>query len=189
MSSEFFDFGHADLFDAESVGEPGHRRFRIFVRSSRGAASLWLERNQLETLGELLQKLLAKSSDAPALTLRPEAQATPTPPPGAPGDFPEDPEVEFIVGPMQLGYDEDDDEMLLRVTPIEVVESDGELFAREADEPLFAVLFDRIQAEQLCTSINSLMLMGRPRCPFCGLPMDPGHICAKQNGYHPVDLN
>lgn len=187
MGDEFYDFGRADIFDAESIGEPGARRFRIFVRSPRGSASLWLERDQLETLGSLIEKVLAKTTGV--MTLRAEAQAEPTPPPGAPGDFPPEPDVEFLVGPMQLGYDDDDEELLLRATPIEVVESDGELFAREGAEPLFAVLFTRQQAQQLCSSINSLMLMGRPRCPFCGRPMGPSHICAKQNGYHPVGLN
>lgn len=190
MGEQFYDFGRADLFDAESIGEPGARRFRIFVRSPRGSASLWLERDQLETLGALIQKVLAaKDETNTLLVLRAEATASPEPPPGAPADFPHDPDVEFLVGPMQLGYDDDDDELLLRATPIEVVEREGELFAREGDEPMFAVLFTRQQAQRLCNSINSLMLMGRPRCPFCNRPMGPGHICAKQNGYHPVALN
>lgn len=187
MGEEYYDFGRADVFDAESIGEPGARRFRIFVRSRRGSASLWLERDQLETLGSLIEKVLAQTTGV--MTLRAEAQAEPTPPPGAPSDFPREPDVEFIVGPMQLGYDDDDEELLLRATPIEVVESEGELFAREGEEPLFSVLFTRQQAQQLCSSINSLMLLGRPRCPFCSRPMGPGHICAKQNGYHPVGLN
>ena len=26
---------------------------------------------------------------------------------------------------------------------------------------------------------------GRPPCPLCGLPLDPGgHVCPRQNGYH-----
>ncbi len=187
MGDEFYDFGHAEVFDAESIGEPGARRFRIFVRSRQGAASLWLERDQLETLGALIEKVLAQSTGV--MTLRAEAQATPTPPPGPPDDFPREPDVEFLVGPMQLGYDDDAEELLLRATPIELEERDGELFASEGDEPRFAVLFTRQQAQHLCASINSLMLMGRPRCPFCNRPMGPGHVCAKQNGYHPVGLN
>jgi uncharacterized repeat protein (TIGR03847 family) len=187
MSDEFTDFGRADIFDAEAIGEPGARRFRIFARSRRGAASLWLERDQLETLGALIEKVLSQSTGV--MTLRAEAQAEPTPPPGAPADFPEEPDVEFLVGPMQLGYDDDNEELLLRATPIELVERDGELFARDGDEPLFSVFFTRTQAQQLCASINSLMLMGRPRCPFCNRPMGQDHICAKKNGYHPVGLN
>ena len=187
MGDDYYDFGRAEVFDAESIGEPGARRFRIFVRSGRGSASLWLERDQLESLATHIEKVLAKTTGV--MTLRAEAQAEPTPPPGAPADFPTNPDVEFIVGPMQLGYDDDDEEMLLRATPIEVVERDGELFAREGEEPLFSVLFTRQQGQQLCSSINSLMLMGRPRCPFCNRPMIEGHICEKQNGYHPVALN
>jgi uncharacterized repeat protein (TIGR03847 family) len=194
MGDEFYDFGHASLLDAEAIGEPGARRFRIFARSPRGSASLWVERDQLDRLGALIEKILAKGDEQPnknalGLTLRPEAQAKLIPPPGAPADFPHDPEVEFLVGPMQLGASDDGHELLLRATPIEVIESEGELFAREGDTPRFAVIFNRRQARILCASINTLLLMGRPRCPFCNSQMGPGHICPKQNGYHPVGLN
>lgn len=187
MSEGSNNFGRAEIFDAESIGEPGARRFRIFVRSLRGSASLWLERDQLETLGSLIEKVLAQKSGV--MTLRAEAQADPTPPPGAPADFPHEPDVEFLVGPMQLGYDDDDEELLLRATPIELIQDDGELVAREDTDALFSVFFTRQQGQQLCSSINSLMLLGRPRCPFCNRPMGQDHICPKQNGYHPVGLN
>jgi uncharacterized repeat protein (TIGR03847 family) len=186
MSPPHYDFGHAEIFDAEAIGQPGARRFRIFVRSPRGAASLWMERDQLETLMAAIEKVLAQASGV--MTLRAEAQADPTPPPGAPDDFPSSPDVEFQVGPMQLGYDEDDEELLLRATPLELVEEDGELFAQESDEA-FTVLFSRTQAQQLCSSVNSLALLGRPRCPFCGRPMDRSHFCEKVNGFHPPNLN
>ena len=194
MGDEFYDFGQASLLDAEAIGEPGARRFRIFARSTRGAASLWVERDQLDRLGALIEKILAKGAEPPnknalGLTMRPEATARLVPPPGAPADFPNDPDVEFLVGPMQLGASEDGKELLLRATPIEVVENDGELFAREGESPRFAIVFTRRQARGLCASINSLLLMGRPRCPLCGGPTEPGHVCAKQNGYHPAALN
>ncbi len=50
MSGALHDFGRAELVDAEAIGEPGHRRFRLFARSSYGTASLWLERQQMEAL-------------------------------------------------------------------------------------------------------------------------------------------
>lgn len=194
MGDEFYDFGHASLLDAEAIGEPGARRFRIFARSTRGSASLWVERDQLDRLGALIEKILAKGDEqvnknALGLTMRPEAVARLIPPPGAPADFPNSPNVEFLVGPMQLGASDDGKEMLLRATQIEVIENDGELFAREGESPRFAIVFTRRQARSLCASINSLLLMGRPRCQFCGSPMEPSHVCAKQNGYHPVALN
>lgn len=181
------DFGHADILDAEAIGQPGARRFRIFVRSSRGDASLWMERDQLENLMEALEKVLAQTTGV--MTLRAEAAANPTPPPGAPDDFPSSPDVEFQAGPMRLAYDEDDEELQLRVMPLELIEEDGELVAREDEENAFSVIFSRSQAQHLCSSVNSLTLLGRPRCPFCGPPMQARHFCEKQNGFHPANLN
>src|SRR5262244_282316 len=48
MSNEPHDFGRAELLDAEAIGQPGSRRFRLFARSGRGSAVLWMEREQLE---------------------------------------------------------------------------------------------------------------------------------------------
>ena len=56
------DFGRAELFDAEAIGQPGNRRFRIFARSPYGSATLWMEREQLEALSLAVDKLLAQVS-------------------------------------------------------------------------------------------------------------------------------
>lgn len=181
------DFGRAEVLDAEAIGQPGARRFRLIVRSRRGDASLWMERDQLENLMEALEKVLAQTSGV--MTLRIEAAANPTPAPGAPADFPATPDVEFQAGPMRLAYDEDDEELQLRVMPLELVEEDGELVAREDDENAFSVIFTRSQAQRLCSSVNTLTLLGRPRCPFCGRPMQARHFCEKVNGFHPANLN
>jgi uncharacterized repeat protein (TIGR03847 family) len=188
MASERNDFGEAELLDVEAIGQPGARRFRLFALGRQGrGASLWMEREQLEALAVAIDRVLAQVSGR--MVLRPEAQAVSAPAPHAPSDFPKHPDVEFQVGQMQIGYDEDDDRIVLRASPLEVTERDGELEVNEDAEPAFAVALSQPHATRLSIHISAVLSGGRPRCPLCGRPMNGGHICEKQNGYHPVGLN
>lgn len=187
MSNELHDFGHADLLDAEAIGQPGQRRFRLFARSPRGTASLWLEREQMEALSLAIDQLLAQISGG--TVLRREAQAKVPQPPGAPSDFPEEPDVDFRVAQLTIGYEEDTDLVVLLAAPLLLVEEQGEIVAQDDVEPEFAARISRQQATRLSGHITGVLAGGRPRCPFCGLPMEPEHVCVKQNGYHPVELN
>jgi len=187
MSDELHDFGRAEVFDAEAIGRPGNRRFRLFAISPRGAASLWLERDQIDRLNIFLEQLLAQITGV--MTLRLEAQARAPRAPSAPDDFPDSPDVEFQVGRLEIEYREADERFYFRATPIEVVERDGELYAVEGATPLFAVNISRTQASFLSAHINATLAGGRPRCPFCNQPMQSDHLCVKVNGYHPASLN
>ena len=53
------DFGMVDAVDAEAIGDPGQRTFRIRVRSGANYAALWLEKEQLSALGRGISQLLA----------------------------------------------------------------------------------------------------------------------------------
>jgi uncharacterized repeat protein (TIGR03847 family) len=187
MSEDQIDFGRAQVLGAEAIGEPGHRRFRMYVRSQRGSASLWVEREQLDTLGQAMEQLEARLTSGMRLQI--EAVARGPKPPGAPADFPEEPDVEFAVGNLQIGYDERHDRIILRAGPLILLERDGEYFATEEAELPFSFYFSRAQAEQLSMNIRGIIAAGRPRCPFCNRPMEPNHMCEKQNGFHPAALN
>ena len=54
------DFGHVDAADADAVGAPGERRFRLLARSSGRHATLWMEKEQLTALGRGFSQLLAE---------------------------------------------------------------------------------------------------------------------------------
>jgi uncharacterized repeat protein (TIGR03847 family) len=187
MSDRQHDLGRVELLDAEAIGQPGGRRFRLFARSPRGTASLWLEREQLEALSLAIDQMLAQISGGEILRM--EAMASVPAPQGAPEDFPDDPGIEFHIGQMQIGYDEDRDLILMRAAPMELIEQDGELVVREDVEPQFSADISRAQASRLSQHIFAVLAGGRPRCPFCGQPMEERHVCAKQNGYHPASLN
>jgi uncharacterized repeat protein (TIGR03847 family) len=187
MSDDLHDFGTVETIGAEAIGQPGNRRFRLYAQGRREAASLWLEKQQLEELSLALDQLLAQATGGEAL--RTEAVAQRLEPEAAPEDFPVHAEVEFQVAGMQIGYDESHDVLLLRASPLEILERDGEVFARADAEPRFSALFSRGQGLRLSRQLFAIISSGRPRCLFCGQPMEEPHICEKQNGYHPAHLN
>jgi uncharacterized repeat protein (TIGR03847 family) len=187
MSGVMRDFGRAEMLGAEAVGEPGARRFRLFARGRRGeTASLWMEKEQLDALAIAMERLLAHASGR--MALRREASADPTPPPSAPADFPEQAAVEFVVGQLQIGYDPDEELIFLRAASVESLLG-NDLGSSDEFEPEFSIAASRGQIANVSADIAGVLGAGRPRCPLCGRPMQEGHICDKQNGYHPVGLN
>ena len=47
------DFGLVDAVDADAVGPPGQRHFRLRARTGDQYASLWLEKEQLNEIGRI----------------------------------------------------------------------------------------------------------------------------------------
>jgi uncharacterized repeat protein (TIGR03847 family) len=186
MSREAYDFGRADLLDAEAIGKPGRRRFRLFVRARGRTAGLWLEREQLQALADAIDQLLAQLAGGDVLrNLFPAPNIEVS---GAPPDFPDHPDIEFQIGELSLGYDERENLLVILAAPLEVLE-EGETRARGSSEPGFAARFSRDQATTLSQHIQSILASGRPRCPLCGAPLGPEpHACPKQNGHHPIEL-
>src|SRR5690349_16564795 len=97
------EFGPVLRIEADAVGPPGRRAFRLLATRADASAWLWVEREQLQALAMLIEQLL---TGLPALDLR----ATQSRPPESSGrqesapSLP--PEVEFKVGQLALGYDE-----------------------------------------------------------------------------------
>jgi uncharacterized repeat protein (TIGR03847 family) len=174
-----------ELLDAEAIGKPGARRFRLFARGRGRSAVLWVEREQLAALGDALDQLLAQISGEEVL--RPLAQAVSEQVPGAPADFPAQPDVEFQVGQLSLGFDERDTLLILLAAPLgEAEEEQGE--RGQIRTPGFAARFTKEQATALGRHIQGVLSSGRPRCPLCGAPLgDEPHACPKQNGHHPIE--
>ncbi|MBF6591454.1 MAG: DUF3090 family protein [Ktedonobacterales bacterium] len=189
MSDDLLDLGRAELLGAEAIGAPGSRRFRVFARSRRGTASLWMEREQMEALATAIDQLLAENANA--LVLRPVVQVNVPAPPSAPADFPAEADADFRVGQLQVGYDEEHGVVLLRAEPPRLIEPGADLEALEQMEfrPHLSLYLSHTQAERHSAHITGALAGGRPRCPLCGMPMQPAHVCEKQNGFHPIGLN
>jgi uncharacterized repeat protein (TIGR03847 family) len=170
--AEHTEFGPVARLEADAVGPPGRRSFRLLVGREGSSAWLWVEREQLQALAMLIEQLL---TGLPALDLRASAsqrQARPAKRERGPTIAPD---VEFKVGQLALGYDQSQKLYLLLVHELE---SDPEGPAR------FSCQATRQQLRSLGESIAPLLVAGRPRCAMCEAPLgDDKHVCPRANGH------
>lgn len=169
MSETPYNFGRVSDVDANAVGVPGRRTFRLVVKGEEGLASLWLEKEELQALGVAIDQMLAR------LSRKPEWKVYGTAPqPYEPGqDEDATPLVEFKVGQLSIGYDTD---KRLFVLLAHDAEDDPE------GPATFTCLASGGQLRELSRRISSVVAAGRPRCFLCGDPIEPeGHACIRWN--------
>ena len=165
------------------MGPPGQRVFYLQARESGVLLTLKVEKEQVGALAEYVAGLLAK---LPAGTTRtaPVARDLALLEPFAPV---------WPVRSLAVGYDQARDRVV--VVAEELRENDeGESEEEpspesESDQPAGAerasarVALSRAQAAAFVERARALVKAGRPPCPICSRPMNPGgHICARQNG-------
>jgi len=169
------DLNPVQHITADAIGQPGQRVFYLqgWRESDPQPTTVIIEKIQLQTLASGLEQMLVTIAEQkPELTM-----------PSA--DYGEDkmhitPPVDplFRVGEIGLGYDSDNDLLLLLVREI----------VMEGADPLEASLVrfwtTRQQAKNLAAWSEQIVQRGRPLCPQCGQPMEPeGHFCPKKNGH------
>lgn len=170
MNEPEHDFGKARSVDAEAVGRPGQRRFRLLVRSNALAASVWMEKQQLASIGTWLHETCERLDRE-----HPVSGADVEPSPFG-GIF----DVEFRASQIGLGYAESEDLFAIHAFDIE---------AQQGERPNFRTFLTRGQARVLARKIESVVAAGRPICPLCSQPMEPeGHVCPRSNGHHPATV-
>src|SRR5262245_6923524 len=153
MAEETVDFGLADRLEANSVGKPGQRTFRLIINAQGEVAVLWLEKEQLNALGEAIEQVLAQIG----------ARGVPA------SDLPESPgvasraAVEFQIGQLALGFDQDRKRFLF-IAHRREADPDGPESFRCQSTPE--------QARRLSHEIIAVVNAGRPRCRICNQPMD-----------------
>jgi uncharacterized repeat protein (TIGR03847 family) len=149
----------AESFVAGAIGEPGNRTFLLqFVVAG---TPIWyvLEKAQVAVLATETVSLLAAAgqADAGATVETPELE--------------EPTHIAFRVAEIGLVYDQDMGLVSLLLTP-----TDEDL------EPA-AYLLSPGQLDAGARAGGRAVAGGRPRCPRCGLAMDPdGHNCPVTNG-------
>ncbi len=167
------EFGSALSVDAEAVGQPGQRRFRLLVLSSYGSACVWMEKEQLTGIGVWLKDVVDRL-DADRSAGDPDVEPLP---------FPDQFDVNLRAGQLALGYVEDRD-----VFAIQVFDMEADAGATEP-KPQLRCFLSRGQSRFLARKIGDVVAAGRKPCPMCGEPMDPeGHNCPRANGHRSVRL-
>ncbi len=182
MADAQYDFAAVDAIDAESIGTPGKRTFRVRILRGGDAAALWVEKQQLAALGEAIPRLLDQL-DTPD---RHAGKDT-----GTISYFPDEPAVEFKVGRLALGYTAEDDRLVLIAYALDLEAEEGEEGEDEPEEeddesmpPTFMCRFTREQARFLSNACADAVAGGRPLCLICHRPVDPeGHFCPRANGH------
>lgn len=160
------DLPAVDRITVGTFGPPGQRTFLLQARQGPEMVTLKVEKTQVAALAQYLGKIL---------------EGLPRP-----GHLPESLELEephdpaWTVGSLGLSYDEDGDRILL-VAEEAVAEDDLGATAR------FGATREQVAA--LAIRGTQLVEAGRPPCPLCGYPLDPGgHVCPRTNGFRPPTL-
>jgi len=170
LEQRISDFGEVHRLEADAIGPPGRRAFRIIAESERGRVWLRVERQQLEALAMLIEQLI---SGVYALDLRAMRGINPAEPQTVDTEPP--PTMELHVGQMALGFDEDQNTYLLLVHDVES-DTDG--------PPTFSCVATRQQLRTLAATIGPLVSGGRPTCTMCDAPLgSEPHVCARSNGH------
>lgn len=174
-------FGPTKRLQAQAVGRPGERYFRLLIESQEAqSALLWLEKEQLQALGLAAEQLVTQSKGP----LRP-SRSVELPPPET---FPASPTLELKVGRLAIGQDESELESGPRYVLLAYdVESTSADEAEPSGPANFACRVTREQLQVLSQNIAEVVSAGRPRCPLCGTTvqrLDQPHGCVRANGYH-----
>ncbi len=165
------DFGTLEHIEAEAIGQPGQRRFRLrAVNMQRSLAVLWLEKEQLNALGDALESVL-KDEGYHHQALTPDDMASPP-------VIPLTAEFEAVVAQLSMGLNQAE----RRIVLIAADSADPD----EHDALNLRFEFGYRMGFELREQIRQVVAAGRPLCPLCTAPMDPsGHVCVRSNGHNP----
>jgi uncharacterized repeat protein (TIGR03847 family) len=177
------ELDRVDRITAGAVGEPGERTFYLQARTGTELVTLIIEKQQVELLSASILDILSRVGKET-------------------GEGPSDEELEleeplepvWRVGRLSIGYEEENDRMVLELEELvpedEEEEDEGESEEQQAEVPdlpepdRIRMWATREQMLALSRHGAAVALAGRPRCEFCGNPIDPeGHTCPAMNGH------
>jgi uncharacterized repeat protein (TIGR03847 family) len=188
------DLERVDRITAGAVGEPGERTFFLQAREGDRSITILVEKEQVELLGTSILEILATVG-------RETGEGPPSEELGL------EPPLEPLwrAGRLSIGYAEERDLMLLEIEELVEPEDEDEQEyepdeapdeetdgapAIETDGPepdrvrLWAT---REQMLALARHGAAVAERGRPRCRYCGNPIDPqGHMCPAMNGHREI---
>ena len=171
-----YDFNPVAHITAGAVGEPGHRTFYVQATQGKQIVSVVCEKQQVAALAEGIQRFLEeiatkypeRKTEEVIYSERTMALIEPIAP-------------AFRAGQMGLGYDDENDLLVLVIQEI-VAEGDD---AENVEVARFWA--SREQMLAMSRYATRIVVAGRPICGNCGQPIDPeGHFCPRRNGHPPI---
>jgi uncharacterized repeat protein (TIGR03847 family) len=169
------DLDPVDRITAGAVGEPGQRTFFLQARTGDRVVTIGVEKEQVELLSSSILDILAsvdkETGEGPSeedLELEPPLEPL------------------WRAGRLSIGYVEERDLMLLELEELVPETEDEAVEVPDAPEPARMRMWaTREQMLALSRHGAAVAARGRPRCQFCGNPMDPEgrHMCPAMNGH------
>jgi uncharacterized repeat protein (TIGR03847 family) len=172
--SNLADYNPVSRITIDAVGPPGQRVFLLQASQGSSTVTLKLEKEQARALAASVVELLEDLDEK-----YPRARSKLEQPLSADLMLQEPMDPMFIVGQIGLGYERNQDLVVLVIQEIEI----------EGKENLDTARFwaTRSQMEALSEHVLEVVERGRPICPLCDSPMDPeGHFCPRSNGHDKV---
>lgn len=164
MSPEFLGLSRVDFVTIGTVGPPGHRTFYLQAGQGDLVISLIIEKEHAAALSIGVQQMLTELGGVPKNALIPTELELRQPL-----------RPLFRVGSLGLGYDAKEDALVL-IARAQVAEGQ--------EAPEVHLWCSRAQMYALAEHAAEVVAAGRPRCPLCEEPLDPGerHVCPRGNG-------
>jgi len=158
---------------ADAIGQPGKRVFYLQGWQGERTVTLIIEKLQIQSLAIGLEQFLAeiheKFPNLPEAVSEYQEEQMRIHPPVDPL---------FRVGEIGLGYDAENDLLVLVVREIVAEGADPE------ESGVVRFWCTRSQLRAMAHWGMEVASRGRPLCPQCSEPMDPeGHFCPKKNGH------
>jgi uncharacterized repeat protein (TIGR03847 family) len=164
VSSEFLGLSNVEFITVGTIGPPGQRTFYLQAAQGDLVISLVIEKEHAAALSMGVRQLLEQLGDMPKEILVPTDL-----------ELREPVRPLFRVGSLGLGYDQEGDTLVL-VARAQVEEG--------KKAPEVRLWCSRAQMYALAEHAAKVVAAGRPRCPLCKEPLEPGerHVCARGNG-------
>ena len=169
------DLGHVERITADAIGEPGMRTFYLQARAGEQLLTVIVEKEQVELLARSVLELLADDPRETVVVEIDDDEQT--------LEEPVDPR--FRAGRLSIGFDDTEDRFLLEIEEfVPELEDDDPRSLLVGEPDTVSLWASREQMLALARHGEAVVGRGRPRCQFCGNPMDPeGHVCPATNGH------
>lgn len=180
-----FQYNPPDRFVAGTVGQPGERTFFLQAAGGGRITSVVVEKGQVSVLAQRVEELLEEVRNRFGELAEADVE---------PDDDPLQQPIEedFRVGTMALAWDPEEERVIIEAQEATESEDDSEepeFFTEEGPtaRDVLRVHLTTAAARAFADRALRVVAAGRPNCPLCGQPLDPGgHICPRQNGYKPI---